>query len=202
MDAADPLDFSPVDVNLKSLQNLALENRPEVRSADAAIRADRAAVGLQRSQYYPDVVLGRNFSSQSVEVGLTMPLVDFGSIRGSIHQSQETVEAQQAQAEQTRESVLLDTQTAYLALTQARSAVDAYSSGILPRTESLLKKTEQGYGLGASPMLDLIDAQQTYRSTHNDYDSAIGDYRHALAQLERACGCPLTSILSQGAKTR
>ena len=133
VDAADPLDFTPVDVDLKNLRDMALAHRSEVRSTEAAIRAGRAAVGLQRAQSYPNVIVGRGFSATPVEVGFAVP-IDLGSIRNSIRQGEETVKAQQAQAEQTRQSVLLDTETAYLALTRARSAVEAYNSGILPST--------------------------------------------------------------------
>ena len=76
-----------------------------------------------------------------------MPLFDFGSIRGAIQQAKEAVKTQEAQTQQVRQSVLLDDETAYLALTQAQKTVESFQGGILPRTESLLKRVEQGYAL-------------------------------------------------------
>jgi len=49
----------------------------------------------------------------------------------------------------------------------------------------------QGYSLGASTILDVINAQQTYRTTRNSYYAAIGSYNHAVDQINRAVGLPL-----------
>jgi cobalt-zinc-cadmium efflux system outer membrane protein len=197
VDAADPLDVTPVEINLKTLQEQSLQSRPEIRSAEANTNALKAAVGLERSQYYPDVIVAGALDG-TVGVGLSMPLFDFGGIRGSIGQAKEAVKAQEAQTEQVRQSVLLDDQTAYLSLIQAQKTLETFRSGILPRTESLLNKVEQGYALGASTILDLIDAQQTYRSVRNDYYAALGDYRRALAQIERAAGSPISTLTNRG----
>src|SRR5262249_43531847 len=158
-----------------TLQQQALRTRPEVRSAEAGKRAMEAAVGLQRAQYYPDLILGTDLRAEQLQLGLTVPLFDFGSIRGAVRKAQEDVRAQEAQAEQARQMVRLDVEAAYLALLRARQLIETFQGGILPRVESLLKRVEQGYTLGASTILDLIDAQNTYRATRNDYDSALGD---------------------------
>jgi cobalt-zinc-cadmium efflux system outer membrane protein len=104
------------------------------------------------------------------------------------------VHVQEAQEAQVRQQVLLDVQSAYLALQLARRTVETYHDGIVPRSEALLERTEQGYKLGASTILDLIDAQETYRTTITSYNSSIGDYRQAVAQLERAIGAPVPTM--------
>jgi cobalt-zinc-cadmium efflux system outer membrane protein len=197
VDAVDSLELKPVEVNLKALQDQSLRSRPEIRSAESTIGTLKASVDLQRSQYFPDVVIGEQFDGM-VGVGISMPLFDFGSIKGSIRQAKEAVKTQQAQTDQVRQSVLLDDETAYLALVQAQKTVETFQDGILPRTESLLKKVEQGYALGASTILDLIDAQQTFRDTHNNYYAALGDYRRAIVQIERAAGSPVSTLTNRG----
>jgi cobalt-zinc-cadmium efflux system outer membrane protein len=190
VDTTDPLDFRPIAVSLPALQALALKSRPEIRSAEAARHALQATEGLQRSQYYPDTFVGTTLRANAVELGFALP-IDLGGIRGAVRKAREDVHVQEAQEAQVRQQVLLDVKSAYLALQLAQHTVETYQDGILPRSKSLLERTEQGYKLGASTILDLIDAQETYRTTITSYNSSIGDCHQALAQLERAIGAPI-----------
>jgi cobalt-zinc-cadmium efflux system outer membrane protein len=194
VDAAEPLEFHPITVQLKTLQELALRNRPEIKSAEAARHALQAAEGLERSQYYPDTIVGSTLRADAVQLGFTLP-IDLGGIRNGVRKAREDVHVQEAQELQVRNQVELDVQSAFFALDVTRRTAETYQSGLVPRSKSLLDRTEQGYKLGASTILDLIDAQTTYRTTITSYNSAIGDYRQALAQLERAVGIPLTTVL-------
>lgn len=194
IDAADALQFALVPLDPTELLRAAERARPELRSAEQSRKALQATLNLQRSQYYPDLIIGMNFraaSQNQVQVGFTMPLFDYGSIRGQVRKAREDIKTQEAQILQVRQTVRLDVETAIVAATRARRIVETFQDGILPRSESLLKRVEQGYTLGASTILDLIDAQQTLRATRNAYYAAIGDYRRALAQIERATSTPL-----------
>lgn len=194
IDAADPLVFTPLTLKLEDLQTLALRSRPELRSAEASHRALDATVKLQRSQFYPDLLLGANprtLGDSQVQISVALPLFDFGSIRGAVNKAKEDVKVQDAQIVLVQQQIRLDVQTAYIALSQSQRLVTSFQDGILPRTQTLLDQVQQGYALGASSILDVIDAQQTYRTARNDYNNALGDYRRALAQLQRALGAPI-----------
>lgn len=195
IDAAEPLRYTPIELSLTELRRQALLNRPEIRSAEASRRALQSAVGLQQSQYYPDTVVGSDLRFHNLQLGLVLPLFDFGGIRGAVRQAKEAVRTQEAQETLTRRQALLDVETAYASLVATRRTVQSFQEGVLPRTEALLHKVEQGYTLGASTILDLIDAQETYRTTRNDYTAAIGNHQQTAAQLERAVGQPLRSAV-------
>lgn len=197
VDAADALEYRPAaDLpTLNALQTRAVQNRPELQSAEFARRALRANVGLQRAQSLPNLYVGTDLEaiqSGRLQFGLTLPLFDFGSIRGAVRKAQSDVKAQEAVLTQQRQIVQLDVSTAYDALRRSQRIVALYQEGILPTTASLLQKIEKGYTLGGSTILDLIDAQNNNRQVRSDYNNAIGDYNRALAQLERAIGEPLT----------
>ncbi len=197
IDAAELLEYQPVTLKLEDLQALALKNRPEVASAEYNRRALSAAASLARAQSYPDLVLGKPLQgTNNIELGFTLPLFDFGGIRGSVQQAQKQEKAQEAAQRQIRQGVELDAQAAYNALNLAAQTVEAYRNGILPQSESLLRRVTQGYQLGASTILDLIDAQATLRTVRIAYYGAIAQHRQALAQLERATGAPLAALRS------
>ncbi len=193
--AADPLRFTPIEITLDTLLLQAEKMRPELRSSDYNRRALRAAVGLQNSQYYPNVLVGtdlRSVQASRFQVGFSLPLFDFGGIRGAVRKAKQDVKVQEFLIRQLRQQIQLDVQNAYLTMLRAQRTVRLFQDGILPRSESLLKRIEAGYSLGASTLLDLIDAQNTARSTRNDYNNALSDHEKALAQLERAIGKPLS----------
>ena len=127
-------------------------------------------------------------------MGIAFPLFDFGSIRGAIRQAQKNVKVQEAENEQTRRSVELDVKTAYESLDGSEQAVAAYQNGAIPQSESLLTRIESGYALGFNTILDLIDAQNNLRTVRIAYYAAIGNYRQALSQLERAVGAPMPAL--------
>ena len=191
VDVSQALGFNAVVIPEQArLLAQATQTRPEIRSASAGVSAAQAGVGLEKSQYFPNVTLARPLDVGPPQLGFILPL-DLGSIRGAINKGQQDVKVQQAQVDQARLNVAQDVETGYLGLTQARRAVALYQQGILPQSASLLSRVTQGYSLGASTILDVINAQQTYRTTRNSYYAAIGSYNRAVDQLNRAVGAPI-----------
>jgi cobalt-zinc-cadmium efflux system outer membrane protein len=197
VDAADPL--APVAPKLKveDLLRLAFQQRPELESAEAIKRSLQSTVRFQRSQYYPDLQLGINpiaVGDGQVQLSVSLPLFDLGSIRGSIRKAQEDVKVQESQAALVRETVAQDVLNAELAVSNAQKKIAQFQSGILPLSQSLLTKTELGYQLGANSILEVLDAQSTYRSTRNDYTNALADLQLAIVNLERAVGASIGAL--------
>jgi cobalt-zinc-cadmium efflux system outer membrane protein len=168
-----------------------------LKSAQYNRDALRANVALQRSQYYPNLFVGtdlRIVRTGTFLVGFTVPLFDFGGIHGAVKQAKKNAEAQDAQITLEEQQVRQDVETAFEALTVAEGSVEAFQGGMLPQAEGLEKRIEQGYVLGGNTILDLLDAQSTLRSARIAYYGAIGNYRQALAQLERAVGTPIEAL--------
>lgn len=191
VDVAEPLTFGAYHPSLDQLKVLAEQSRPELSSAKLGLDSLKAAVGLTRSQLYPQLFLGTDFSQVKAggfQVGLAMPLFDLGSIRGAVQKAQKDVRAQELQIEQVKLGIVSDVVAAVDALELSKRTVEALRDGTLPRAEMLRAKVREGYKLGASTILDVIDAENTYRAVRNEYSSALGDYNHALNQLERALG--------------
>lgn len=197
IDVVESLEYQPVHHKVEELQNLAEKSRPELRSAVYTREALKASVGLQRSQYYPDLTLGtdlRLVRSGVFLIGFTMPLFDLGSIHGAVKQAKRNVEAQDAQITLERQQIRQDVQSAFESLTVATSTVEAFQSSLVPQAEALEQRIEKGYVLGGNTILDLLDAQNTLRSARIAYYGAIGNYRQSLALLERAVGAPVFQL--------
>jgi outer membrane protein TolC len=196
VDAAEPLAYHPIHPKLEDLQAQAVRSRPELVSAEFNRRALRAAVDMQRAVHYPDLTVGHTAKFDGFQVGVLFPLWDFGSIRGAVRQAEKNVQVHDAQTTALRQSIQLQVADAYEALVLAERTVEAFQSGTLPQSESLLQRVQQGYRLGFGTILDVLDAQNNLRAVRIAYYGAIGNYRAALSQLEGAVGAAIPALNS------
>ena len=194
IDVKEPLNYQPLAFgNLEELTKQAIQNRPELKSAMANLKSLEAVPGLQRSEYFPNVVFGMDFGGDGLFVGLSMPL-DLGGIRGAVNKAKADVKTQQAQVELQRQAVELDVKSSYINLLAAQRQVETYQSGgILKMSETLVDQIRHGYELGANTIVDIITAENTYRSVESAYYIAVGAYvvaaftlKHSISDLPDA----------------
>jgi outer membrane protein TolC len=192
---SDSLGFAPVDYHLENLLAFALSHRPDLQSA-AKVRAGKEAqLHGARAQSQPDLFIeGRHANidpaqgGDTLRIGLLFPLIDFGRNRADAFSARSAVTEQDAVIAETRRIALLEVETAFRNLQQARQAVESFQSGRLDNSKELVDLAQIGYSQGANTFLELLDAQQVYRSEQTDYTRALADYNIALATLERAVG--------------
>jgi cobalt-zinc-cadmium efflux system outer membrane protein len=194
--ATDPLASNLVSFDASALQKLAIQSRYELRQGLALEKSLQSAIGLNRANYFPDVLVGAGFEGTGVEVGLNIP-IDLGSIRSSVNKAKEDLLVQKATDERQRQQVLLDVRSAYENLVQAEKVVTSFQSDELPEAQSLFDKVQKGYALGAGTILDVLDAQNTLRTARTGLNDAVGAYNTALSQLLIAIGLPLDKIKAQ-----
>ena len=184
-------------VSLEELKELALKQRPEVLAAQSRLAAQRFAVKSAQAQRLPDFfVLTRfgeseralSFTAPRLGIGITLPFLDFGRIRGEVKAAKAQVAEQEALLEQTKRVVLADVETAVKKLIAAQTVVERYRQHIIPSAEDLLKRVKEAYAEGGSTLLEIIEAQQTWRTVRKELVEAIANYPKALANLERAIG--------------
>lgn len=194
---ADELSYQPMIASLEELRVLALQQRPEVLAAQSRLAAQRFSVKSTQAQRFPDLfALTRfgeseralRFTAPRLGIGITLPLFDFGRIKGEVQAAKAQVAERKALLEQTKRVVLAEVETAMQKLLAAQKVVEAYQQRIVPSAEDLLQRLKASYAEGGSTLLEIIDAQQTWRTTRKELVQAIAEYLKALAVLERAFG--------------
>ena len=189
VDAVEPLVYKPNPMgDLADLTRRGELNRPELRSAIANLDSLKAVPGLERSQYFPNVFLARDFGNDGfIWVGVNIPF-DLGSIQGQVRKAEADVKTQRAQVEQERQSVDLDVKSSYINLVAAQKQVATYEGNVLTLSETLVDQVRHGYELGANTIVDIITAENTYRSVESAYYVAVGNYVQALYTLRHSIG--------------
>jgi cobalt-zinc-cadmium efflux system outer membrane protein len=175
------------------LNTSSLSSRPDILSAQAGLSIRQAEARALRRQSLPTVTLqarrsaffGRD-GSVALRAVVTMPLFDFGEIKGQRHAAEAEVKAQQASLTQLQRAATAQVESATLRLQQGQQNVTRYHKNLLPLTLDLLRKTQIGYAQGASTYLEILEAQRTLRQIQSEYLRALISVSNAEIELDAA----------------
>jgi outer membrane protein TolC len=207
----DDLATVPPLPTFNDVRELAVRNNPDIAAADATLRAAGHDVAIARNAFYPALSIegvygieANQFALHSIvldrpdvgeiptlgwflTVNLTVPVWDWGAMRGKLHQA----EAKQSEARvvlsQTQRQLIANLYSMYNGSQAARTAVDELQHVSDLAAESL-RLTALRYEAGESTALEVVDAQNTLVQARNAYDDAQVRYRVALAELQTLTG--------------
>ena len=199
--------------NLPELEQLALSARPDLKSAETGIDKASADVQLAKANSYPDPTIGTSLlhtgneiggpswfepfypkgeTSNSMGVGISFPIPIFNRNQGEIARTRSEELRASFLAEAARNQVIQDVETAYAAFESSRERVRLYEETYLSRARDSRDTAEFAYQKGATSVLDLLDAERTFRATELAYRKELAAHETNLALLEAAVGAPLT----------
>lgn len=193
-DVVGELAHAPQTLNLDELKREALDARPDLQAARSNVTLAKNTLTLQQSNAKRDVSGGidylRNdvgpFSSLNVGASIDLPIHDRN--QGNIAKSEVQVR-QASESEQAAEYlVLTDVTNAYAGWQTADQILKVYESGYLNQAKQSLDVSQYVFQRGAGTLLDLLDAERTYRDTQLGYRQALAAYMTSVAQLNLAVG--------------
>lgn len=186
-----------IDLKYEDLEDIALENRPEVHAARHHVDHTKAEQWAARSEFLPNAMLQysrRTFDGDEmpddniVMVKFNVPMLWFwrqGSLVKAAKKAKEGAEAELRSMEtMTRaevKSFLVKVQT-------ARRLVELYKTSVIPQSETSLKVSLTGYEAGTTGFLDLVDSERTWLEFQMEYYQYLAQYWSYLAALERLVG--------------
>ena len=186
------LSFAPYTLDLEDLKRQAVENRPDVQAARVGVKLAQDAAALEQgnrardlggdvsySHLGPDNVFGVGFS-------IDLPIHDRN--QGNIARTEVAVRQAIETDTATRFMAITDVVNAFAGFTTNQKIVNLYESGYLDQARQSLEITTYVYQHGAGSLLDLLDAQRTYRETELAYRAALAAYMTSLRQLNFAVG--------------
>jgi cobalt-zinc-cadmium efflux system outer membrane protein len=182
----------------EALLQQAWQTRPDLRATVATQTRATAQAAQARREVYPDVQLslgytrsyfqisGDNPHSLSFGLGLPLPLFD----RQQAARATAEVALQQANndAELLRLAIAEEVAGATQRLQRAQLLLDVFEGDMLQRADSALSVAEKSYQIGATNLLELLEAQRTYLETRASYLSTRYDFRQAVIDVNFAVG--------------
>ena len=182
----------------RSLFELALQNRPDLKAQGYQRLRSDAAITLAKRSQFPDVALNVQYSQlgigqaavspMSISFGLSTNLPTFYQQQGEIRRAHADSDTQALQYEKDVAQVANDVATAYAGLKANRELVERMEGTLLGRAKIARDIVERQYRAGAASLMDFLDAERTYISTNLEYLQDLTGYWTALFQLEQAVG--------------
>jgi len=211
-DVEGALQAAPFERTLPELQQLALASRPDLKSAEAGKIKAAADVRVARANGVPDPTIGASLLhtgneiagpswfqpfypkgdvSNAMGLGVSFPLPIFNRNQGEIARTRSEERRAEFLADAARNQVLQDVEAAYASVVSSRDRVRLYEQTYLARAKESRDIAEFAFQKGATSILDLLDAERTYRTTQLAYRKELAGYETNLAQLEAAVGAPV-----------
>jgi len=206
----------PLEISLREVSRLAHDNRPDLKSLEAARARGRAQVELADAERLPNVTLGLAYTHERsadatgatkektrdnlLGVKISIPLPLFDRNQAGIREAQALKQSAENRLEFARMGVEREIEGDYARLVAAEKALDLYTTGILPQLEENLKLVQEAYQLGEVGILAVIEEQKKYIEVHDGYLAALADRQTALARLEASAGVDFQNKTSGGAQ--
>jgi len=191
-DVAGELSYVPLHANKEDLQARALNLRPDLAAAKQGVAAADSQYDLAKANGKRALTTTWTYShvSDANNLGFTanieIPIFDrnqgeIARTHFAIAQAQETQTAAQ-------QMVMTDVANSYETFHTADKVVQLYQSGYLKNADDSREISEFAFQHGAASLLDLLDAERSYRATQLAYLQALGAYMVAVEQLKETVG--------------
>ena len=191
-DVAGDLEYVPMTLTLTDLEARALQERPDVRAARQGITAATSQVGLAKANGHQDLTLALNYShvsdTSSTSWFFNIPLPIFDRNQGEISRTLFAQNQARFTSTAAEEGAIADVRNAYEAAVSNEDIVKLYTSGYSKQAQDSRDISDYAYKHGAATLLDLLDAERSYRATQLAYRQALATYMLSIEQLRQAVG--------------
>src|SRR5437868_3741023 len=188
----------PEQEDLSAARATALEHRPEVKLAANRVRQADLATRSEKSHYIPDVAIQASYFSPaninflpenigSVGALLTWQPWDWGEKRHKVRQAALAEQQEELSLEDTREQILLDVNSKFRHLREARSHL-AVAEAIRDAEIAKMRNQKEAYSQQAILLSDLLRQQSSLADAESQYHQAVLAYWSARADFQKSLG--------------
>jgi cobalt-zinc-cadmium efflux system outer membrane protein len=191
-DVAGGLVYTQYTVALDDLKQAAIATRPDLQTAQKGVQLAKdtqtLAYGNRARDLTGEVEYDRSGPVNGVGFGLSIELPFHDRNQGNIAHSQIAVRQATEMEAGTHFGVLTDVVSAYASFQTNDKVVALFQSGYLDQAQQSLQITTYVYQNGSGTLLDLLDAERTYRATQLAFRQALAAYMTSVQQLNFVVG--------------
>jgi cobalt-zinc-cadmium efflux system outer membrane protein len=190
--------FAGQALSLRTLQNIALAQRPELQRAQDRLEAERFRFELARRQWFPDPALNvkaqrYNDAAQAiseVDVGVSFPVpwLNWTKYKSGILEAQKSIEGASHELDAVRTETLGLVRDQLTKIQTAANQYELYRDSILPVARQTVEASRAAYEANTGGFLQLITARRTLQDAESAALSHLVDYEIALAELDAIVG--------------
>jgi outer membrane protein TolC len=188
---------------LEELQQMAIQNRPELRALDLDIARSETATALAHKQYYPDFnVMVSRFQNYGMRDGYgamaTMSLPFFWTkpkYDAGVREARANQDSAQAAFQALKNQVLFEVKDFLVRAEAAEKLIALYKTTVIPQAQQTLESAHINYRTAKVEFLTLLDAERALKDFQLDYYRSLTAFEQRMAELERAVGVELSDGL-------
>jgi len=188
----------PEQENLPAARVTALEHRPEIKLAANRVHQAELATKSEKTHYIPDIAIQAsyfspaniNFLPQNIGyVGalLTWQPWDWGEKRHKVRQAAIAEQQAALSVEDTREQILVDVDSNFRHLREARSQL-AVTEALRDAEAEKLRNQKEAYSQQSILLSDLLKQQSSLAEAESQYHHAVLAYWSARADFQKTLG--------------
>lgn len=188
----------PVDLDFQHAVAQAVENRFDLKAAEAQLRAAQRTKKAATAERLPSLDVSADYGAIGTNpaqshgtftfVGtLRVPIWNGGKTEGSIEQADAALEQRRAELDDTRGRIEADVRQALLDLRTTRKQMDLAANNKRVARETL-ELTRQRFEAGVTDAVEVVQTQESVATADFDYITSAFSYNLAKATLARAIG--------------
>ena len=188
-----------------TIEQTALQNRPELASLRAQQQGAHASTSLAKEFWFPDLnfAVTRDYvqpGSPQFTTGLSLPLpaLYWQHSRGDIAQAQHFERELEATYRDTRAQVTQDVRSAYANAATAIKQAVFIRDELVPAAREAYRVASTSYSLGGSSALEVLTARSALLQALSQLADALAAANTARADLDRALGMTTTGPTGAG----
>ncbi len=199
-----------LSVSMEQARALALNNRPEIKIAQAKIDMEKSRLDLSRRNWIPDPAVTvqaqrYNDSRQAASeldagVSFTVPWINARKYSAAVREAKENLAAAQQGYDRTNAESLGLLRDALEKVHTMKHHVDLFREKLVPQARQAFEANQFAYETGKASFLEWITAQRNLRDLEAMSQQHIADYHAALAELEAVIGTDLNLFPSTKVK--
>lgn len=189
---AGELNSAPASLDLASLKEMALHNRPDVKAAELGVTLAERRIALEHARNSMDITpfagVKRVGIDNTLLFGVTIPLRINDRNQAGIARAAAEEKIANTELAIARNRALAEVESAYRAYETARDQVATFQRELLQQANESYTISLAAYQEGATELLPLLEAQRTRADIRQQYYRTLFDYQTSILLLEQAVG--------------
>jgi outer membrane protein, heavy metal efflux system len=201
-----------MDLPLTQLRARMMAQRPEVRTAQAQIEAEKEKVQLARREWIPDPAIsvqGQRYndtqhmaSEFNTGISFSIPWVNYGKYSAGTKEAQSNLAAAQAELDRVQKESLGLLRDQLQKIETTHHHAELFRKEILTQAEKAFAASQSAYESGKGEFSDWITAQRLLRDTQAMALNHLTDHEIAIAELEGIVGAEIRPTPSKTQKSK
>jgi len=199
----DGVELAVIGTDAATLERLAEEHRPLLKSLAARIDKAKTERALADKEFYPDFTVAFEYMQKdevmedpgydmyNATVSFNLPL-QRERRHAMVAESDAARRMAAEELNMTRNAIRRSIADLLAQLERDRKMAELYRGGILPQAEAALASALAAYRAGKGEFMQVLDSQMALYNVERDYHKAVAEHQMELAQLEATVGVPLT----------